>query len=80
MLFPWSISPGQDGVSAPAPPGRGGGWGQPAGERAQLLLSKAVGSLPTFSKPVLKNIPRSHGLAQLCGWSSSPSRDINSWC
>lgn len=74
--MPWSISPGPGGV--PAPPGRGGGQGQPAGERVQLLLSKAVGSLPTFSKPVLKNIPRSPGLAQLCGWSSSPSRDINS--
>lgn len=77
MRFPWSISPRLGRDSWP-PPGRGGGRGQPAGERVQLLLSEAVGSLPTFSKPVLKNIPRSHGLAQLHGWSSSPSRDINS--
>lgn len=52
--------------------------GQLAGEWVQLLLSEAVGSLPTFSKAELKNNPRSHGLAQLHGWSSAHARDINS--
>lgn len=73
--LPWSITPGRDGGPDPW---EGTEAGAAAGEWVQLLLSKAVGSLPTFSKPVLKNIPRSQGLAQLHGWSSSPSRDINS--
>lgn len=76
-------SPGHKHTSHGAsPPGQDGDPAQPprtvAGEQAQLLLSQDVGSLPTFSIPRLKNIPRSPGLAQLRGWSSSPSRDINS--
>lgn len=66
---PLEHPPGQ----ARAPdPGEGAG----AGQGVQQLLSKAVGSLPTFSKPELKNIPGS-GAGSAAGLLLISLSDIN---